>query len=238
MKKIAALSLIAVLALAGCTTEQDVEETAAPSTTQTQDSDSNSTTEGNTSESESATETEDQNDEFAQGTFITGFGESDYNLADKESFLSVLEKTCDAATSKGVTERFGQARSVLFAEADGYNDYTAVYIDSDTSELIFSLDYFFACFISMEYAMFTESGETDLGQFPISVVAVEENVYQVRYAADPSAPYTSQYFFDREGLLTSVVSDPTEGDSFTVTINYGKPSDADFAKLKALVDAM
>lgn len=237
MKRIATLSLIAVLALAGCSAEQDVEETAAPSVTQTQDSDNNSTEETN-SESESGTETEEQNDDVVQGNFIAGFGESDYNVSDKEAFLAALEKTCAAATTMGVTETFGQSRSVLFAEADGYNDYTAVYIDPDNSELIFSLDYFFTCFISMEYAMFTESGETDLGQFPISVVAVEEDVYQVRYEADPSAPYTSQYFFDEQGMLTSVVSDPAEGDSFTVSISYGKPSDADFAKLKALVDAM
>jgi hypothetical protein len=228
MKKIIGLALIATLTLAGCSATEEPAETAAPAP---------STTSQPAPEEANETVEPAETDEYIQGVYLAGFGEDSYNEADKVKVLALLAGACDAAQSQGVVEDFGDSKVVLFSDADGYEGYTAFYETADSSDLVYSLDYFFNCFLAMDYDMFTESGESDLSLFPISVAEVADQVFQVKYDLGDGSYYTSQYKF-ASGLLYEVVSNPEESAPFTMVATYGKPSAENLETLKALVDAL
>ena len=230
MKKIAAISLIAILSLTGCASSEMDEIEPAATTQPTETASPEPTEEETTNEVETPGE---EVNPPALGEYIAGFGADDYNAADTENLLSNLAASCDTALLAGSVESYGTSRSVIFSDSDSYEGYSAIYYDGTNEELLYSLDYFFSCFIYQEYSLFLESGETNLDDFPTSAVEVADGVFQVAYGVGEEA-FTSQYVFT-DGLLSSVVSDPSD-EPFTLTITYGTVDNADKAKLKELVD--
>lgn len=225
MKKIAALTLLTALTLTGCAAS-DMDGTTLPTANPTSES----------TNSPEATSPESTSPETI--SYVTGFGDEDYNNEDEAELLKLLQNSCDKGMSEGLVETFGAGKSVMFNKDEGYEGYSAFYEDAETKELIYSTDYFFTCFITMEYQMLSESGSATPEDFHIQVVKVNENTYQVKYAADPEYTSTSQYVFDADGNLSAVVSNPEEGEPLTVKVAYGKPGDVEFATLKELVVAL
>lgn len=224
MKKILTIAVLAAFTLTGCATADS--ETLTPAPTQTQE------------DSVEAPSNESEPQEYIEGSYMVGIDDTAYNSADKAVVLDMLATACDFALAEGVVENYGDARAVLFSDEDGYKDYTAFLNQEGSSELLYSLDYFFSCFISIEYAMLMESGESNIEDYPMFAAKVTDNVYQIKYEPEPGAGYTTQYIFDPSGRLISVVSDPKDGSEFTLTLTYGTPSEEDSAILKELVDAL
>lgn len=231
MKKIIGLTLLATLTLAGCSAVEEPVETAAPTLTETSEPEPAETN------TPTPVETEEPVEAKEQGEYLAGIGEESYNPEDKAKVLGLLSSSCDVALKQGAVESFDDSHVVLFAEENGYQGYTAFYETPESADLVYSLDYFFVCFLPMDYSMFQESGESDLDLFPISVAEVSDEIFQVKYDLGDGSYYTSQYKF-KDGLLYEVVSNPEEEDPFTFSIEIGEPSESRFETLKTLVDAL
>jgi len=149
------------------------------------------------------------------------------------SFREIADASCATASAEGATEiaTDGSGRLILVPKEDAYQDFSAVSVgESGVGELIWSTEVFYACNASIGFSYSDESNsEYGLIEFDES-----DGSYTVTVGEGKDvfvAEYTVSDGLIRTGSSTS------GGETTVLTVEYGMPSEADIAILRATVDA-
>jgi hypothetical protein len=149
------------------------------------------------------------------------------------SFRDIADASCAKASAEGVTETVKERdyRMILVPREDAYQDFSAVSVgESGVGDLIWSTEEFYACNASIGFSFSDESNsEYGLIEFDAS-----DGSYTVT-VGDGDSAFIAEYEVS-DGLIRSG-SSTSGGETTTLAIDYGMPSEPDIAILRTAVDA-
>lgn len=149
-----------------------------------------------------------------------------------ESFREVADASCATASTEGVTEiaTDGSGRLVLVPKEDAYQDFSAVSVGaSGVGELIWSTEEFYACNASIGFS-YSDESNSDYGLIEFDET---DGSYTVTVGEGKDA-FIAEYTVS-DGLIRTG-SSTNGGETTVLTVEYGMPSEADIAILRAAVD--
>lgn len=149
------------------------------------------------------------------------------------SFREITDASCATASADGVTEiaTDGSGRLILVPKEDAYLDFSAVSVGtSGVGELIWSTEVFYACNASVGFS-YSDELNSDYGLIEFDET---DGSYTVTVGEGKNA-YIADYTVS-DGLIRTG-SSTSDGETTVLTIEYGMPSEADIAILRAAVDA-
>lgn len=148
------------------------------------------------------------------------------------SFRAIADASCATASAEGVTEiaTDGSGRLVLVPKEDAYQDFSAVSIGaSGVGELIWSTEEFYACNASIGFS-YSDESNSDYGLIEFDEA---DGSYTVTVGEGKDA-FIAEYTVS-DGLIRTG-SSTNGGETTVLTVEYGMPSEADIAILRAAVD--
>lgn len=149
------------------------------------------------------------------------------------SFREIADASCATASAEGVTEiaTGGSGRLILVPKEDAYQDFSAVSVGaSGVGELIWSTEEFYACNASIGFS-YSDESNSDYGLIEFDE---SDGSYTVTVGEGKDS-FVAEYTV-RDGLIRSG-SSTNDGETTVLTVEYGMPSEADIAILRAAVDA-
>lgn len=148
------------------------------------------------------------------------------------SFREIADASCATASNEGVTEiaTDGSGRLILVPKEDAYEDFSAVSVGaSGVGELIWSTEEFYACNASIGFS-FSDESNSDYGLIEFDETDGSYTVTVGKGKDSFVAEYTVSDGLIRTGSSTN------DGETTVLTVEYGMPSEADIAILRAAVD--
>lgn len=149
------------------------------------------------------------------------------------AFREIADASCATASADGVTEiaTDGSGRLILVPKEDAYQDFSAVSVgESGVGELIWSTEVFYACNASVGFS-YSDESNSDYGLIEFDA---SDGSYTVTVGEGKDA-YIADYTVS-DGLIRTG-SSTNGGETIVLTVEYGMPSEADIAILRAAVDA-
>lgn len=149
------------------------------------------------------------------------------------SFRDIADASCATASAEGATEiaTDGSGRLILVPKEDAYQDFSAVSVgESGVGELIWSTEVFYACNASIGFS-YSDESNSDYGLIEFDET---DGSYTVTVGEGKDA-FVADYTVS-DGLIRTG-SSTSDGETTVLTIEYGMPSEADIAILRAAVDS-
>jgi hypothetical protein len=149
------------------------------------------------------------------------------------SFREIADVSCAKASAEGVTETAedGSGRLILVPKEDAYQDFSAVSVsESGVADLIWSTEVFYACNASIGFSYSDESNS----EYGLIGFDSSDGSYTVTIG-DGEDTFIARYGVS-DGLIRTG-SSTSGGETTTLAIDYGMPSDSDIAILRDAVDA-
>jgi hypothetical protein len=149
------------------------------------------------------------------------------------SFREVADASCAKASAEGVTETAedGSGRLILVPKEDAYQDFSAVSVgESGVADLIWSTEVFYACNASIGFSYSDESNS----EYGVIEFDSSDGSYTVTIG-DGEDAFVAKYGVS-DGLIRTG-SSTSGGETTTLAIDYGMPSESDIAILRDAVDA-
>lgn len=149
------------------------------------------------------------------------------------AFRAIADASCATASAEGVTEiaTDGSGRLILVPKEDAYQDFSAVSVgESGVGELIWSTEVFYACNASVGFS-YSDELNSDYGLIEFD----ETDGSYTATVGEGKDAYIANYTVS-DGLIRTG-SSTSDGETTVLTIEYGMPSEADIAILRAAVDA-
>lgn len=122
---------------------------------------------------------------------------------DLDFAINAADASCNKAMEEGVRETFADIGyiGVMVPESEAIESYSAAYFVDEEYSLIFSADYFLACFLAIEYSMLEES-DADLAEV-FTVLDASENGFTILVNHTDDYMYQYQAELDSEGFISS-----------------------------------